>query len=155
MFKFPLQRLLDLRARHEQEMARQMAVARELADAQRERRDALVSAQEAAQSQMSRTAGEMPTVGQLVSLGYALSHFGEHVTAAEEDTMAAEQAAVLKHQALASAVKDRQVLDRLKDRRLEAHRAEEVSKDRQLMDAIALSRFNGSSDGRKGRNEEQ
>lgn len=155
MFKFPLQRLLDLRARHEQEMARQLACARDDADAQRLRRDALLAAQEAAQSQLLRPAGEMPTVGELVSLGYAMTQFGEHVNAACDETLAAEQVVDKQHQALTSAVQDRQVLDRLKDRRLEAHRADEVSKDRELMDAIALTRFNGAAASRRGSTEEQ
>ena len=52
------------------------------------------------------------------------------------------------HNALTGALQDKQVLDRLRLRMLEAYRATESTKDRTTMDAIALQRFaqsNGDS----------
>ncbi len=145
MFKFPLQRLLDLKAKKEQEMARQLAGARRDADAERVVRDSLAATHANACRHIANAASEQPTVGQLVSLSYTLAQLSERVTAADERAAAADKVVDARHVELTAAVRDRQVLDRLRDKRLENHRSEENARDRQAMDAIALSRFTSPS----------
>ncbi|MEO6445596.1 MAG: hypothetical protein ABIZ91_14995, partial [Gemmatimonadaceae bacterium] len=72
MFKFPLQRLLDLKAKHEQEMARQLATAQRAADEERARRDALASAHADAHRHIASAASGASTVGELRSLSFTL-----------------------------------------------------------------------------------
>lgn len=144
MFKFPLQRLLDLKARKEQEMARQLAMARRDLLTEEERRDAILSLQNEGAEQVAAGAESALSVGELVSMRHALAQMGEHLVAAEERTDAARQVEVTRNQALSSAVQDRQVLDRLRDRQLEQHKAAETQLDRAAMDAIALTRFNAT-----------
>lgn len=141
MFRFPLQRLLELKAAREQEMARQLADARRGADAERRTRDALAAVHAEAQRSLSLTASATPTVGELAALSYTLVQLSERISMAEERTSAAEAVADEKHQLLATALQERQVLDRLRERRLESHRDEERARDRVTMDAIALARF--------------
>lgn len=146
MFKFPLQRLLDLKAKHEQEMARQLAHAQLQADRERESRDALAQAHASAHTRLAAAATDGVTVGQLVSLAQTLSPLQERVEQADERTVAAEQVVDAQHQRLSAALQDRQVLDRLREKRLDLHKAGENARDLAAMDAIALTRYVSNGD---------
>lgn len=151
-FKFPLQRLLDLKAKHEQEMARQLAFKQLEADQERGVRDALADAHAAAHTRLASAAGGGTTIGHLVSLAQTLSPLQERVEQADERTVAAEQAVDSQHQLLSVASQERQVLDRLREKRFDLHRADENARDLAAMDAIALTRFTSSDDTtRKGK----
>jgi len=148
LFKFPLQRLLDLRAKRQDEIARQLAQARAAADTTRATRDELAAARTAGQAQLSEAqTGEM-TVGDISSRAFALTQLDQRIAAASDALTAAEAHVDQVHHALTGALQDKQVLDRLRERMLEAYRSAESHKDRTTMDAIALQRFaqsNGES----------
>jgi flagellar FliJ protein len=141
MFKFPLQRLLELRAAHEREMARQLASARDVAESERRSHETLAAAHEAAQQHIARSTNEIPTVGHLVSLNIALTQLSVQLDQAGQRAREAEAVVEQRRQGLTSASQDRQVLDRLRERRLAEHRDNETMRDRLAMDEIALSRF--------------
>jgi flagellar FliJ protein len=157
MFQFPLQRILDLRAKREAEVARQLANAKTAAEATRQTRDALAAAHEAGQRQLAGAQGGGITAGEMQSLTFVLAQLDQHIPVADEAAQAAEAAVAEVHRELTSALQDRRVLDRLRERRLEAYRSAETAKDQQTMDAVALSRFNQNAstdsttpDGSKG-----
>jgi flagellar FliJ protein len=139
-YKFPLQRLLELREQREQAMALELTRARDAADEERRVRDDLATARDSAHERVASISSENPTVGHLVSLTFALSQLGERVNAAQERTEAAEATVDEKRDLLTSAAQDRQILDRLRARRHEEFRTEAMLKERLTMDAIALSR---------------
>lgn len=141
MFKFPLQRLLELKAKREQELARQLAVARGEAQRESEARDALRALQSDSAADLARRTGTSASVGELLSLGYTVTQLGAQVDAAETRANEAEAVAERSSAALTGAVQDRQVLDRLRERRLDEHRAAEQHVERTTMDAIALGQF--------------
>jgi flagellar protein FliJ len=145
-FKFPLQRLLDLKAMREQAMARELADARRDADDERVVRDSLAAAHAEAHRVVSSAASATPTVGELVSLSYTLMQLSERVEVAAERAQAAEQVVDQKHHALNAAHQERRVLDRLRDKRHELHKDGEKARDLQAMDAIALTRYTASAD---------
>lgn len=151
LFKFPLQRLLDLRAKRQDEIARQLAQARTVADNSRAARDELAAARAAGQEQLSEVQASGPTVGEIASRSYALTQLDQRIAAASDALKAAEAQVDKVHNALTGAVQDKQVLDRLRERMLEAYRSTESNKDRSAMDAIALQRFN-QSNGTTGNN---
>jgi flagellar FliJ protein len=138
-FTFGLQRVLELRERREAEQARRLAVARDEAAARAQERDALAQAHEEAargvHGQGARSAGELRAV-ELV-----LAHMGRRVDAATATAAFAANAVETAQLALNDAFRDRRVLDRLKERALEAWQLDAVRQDRQQMDAIALARF--------------
>ena len=141
MFRFPLQRLLDLKAKREQEMARQLAAAQQAADQEQRVRDTLASQHADAHRHIAATTSGAATVGEITSLSYTLAQLAERITMADERTHAASQAVEARHGELSAALQERQVLDRLRDKRLEMHRSEENARDRQTMDDIAIGRF--------------
>ena len=142
LFKFPLQRLLDLRSKRQDEIARQLVQARTAADHSRAARDELSAARTAGQEQMSEAQAAGPTVGEMASRAYALNQLDQRIAAATDALKVAESQVDQIHVQLTGAVQDRQVLDRLRERMLEAYRYTESNKDRSAMDAIALQRFN-------------
>ena len=148
LFKFPLQRILDLRAKRQDEIARQLAHARTVADNNRATRDELAATKSAGQAQMSEVHAAGPTVGEIASRAYALNQLDQRLAAASDALKAAESHVDQVHNALTGALQDKQVLDRLRERMLEAYRTTENNKDRSTMDAVALQRFahsNGDS----------
>ena len=145
LFKFPLQRLLDLRAKRQDEVARQLAQARTTAEHSRATRDELAAARNVGQTQISEAHAAGPTVGEIASRSYALTQLDQRIAAASDALNAAEAHVDRVHIELTGALQDKQVLDRLRERMLEAYRATESTKDRSAMDAIALQRFNQSN----------
>ncbi len=141
LFKFPLQRLLDLRAKRQDEIARQLMQARTAADDSRATHDALAAARTSGQEQLAQVRAATPTVGEMASHAYALTQLDQRLAAASDALKVAEAQVDQIHVALTGALQDRQVLDRLRERMLEAYRSTEASKDRTAMDAIALQRF--------------
>ena len=156
LFKFPLQRLLDIRAKRQDEIARRLVQAQTTAEHTRVTRDELAAARSAGRAQMTEMQAAGPTVGEIASRSYALSQLDQRIAAAGDALKAAEAQVNKVHVELTDAVQDKQVLDRLRERMLEAHRSAEVQKDRTTMDAIALQRVgrvsaaNGSAGGASG-----
>ena len=145
LFKFPLQRLLDLRAKRQDEVARQLAQARTVAESASATRDELTAARSAGQAQMTEAQAAGPTVGEMASRSYALTQLDQRIAAASDALKAAEANVDKVYNALTAAVQDKQVLDRLRERMLEAYRSTETQKDRTSMDAIALQRYTQSN----------
>ena len=140
MFKFRLQRVLDLRARTEREAARALAVAQDVADRARSAADALAAAR-ADLAAEARGARGGAAVGALRTAGFLLDRMDERVAAAGAAVSAAEGVVGAREAGLRAAFRDRRTLDRLRERHQDAWRAGAAAADRQLMDEIALSRF--------------
>ncbi len=137
MFKFRLQRVLELREKKEQEVATALAEARDRAELARRAVDDLARVRDAS----ARPDGGARSVGELRQAAFVLEQLDRRIAlaaiaAAERDADVARRQAELN-----LAFQDRRVLDRLKERHLDAWRANEVAIDRQTMDAIALTRF--------------
>ena len=139
-FPFRLDRLLDLRARKEREQGE--VLGRALRD-ETARREALEQAQaqlDHAQQQASPRQGH-------VSLAGVLRNLGLTVTAAETQR---DSSAVSRDEAIqqvdaereryASAQRDRRVIERLREKRLEDWTREQGRKEQQEMDGLALDR---------------
>jgi flagellar FliJ protein len=141
MFRFRLQRVLELRERHERDAATALTRAQEAAEAARRDAEALAArrAELAAGAGAGSTAG-VP-VGALHNLAFLLDRMDERVASAGAAVRAAEGAVDEREGALRAAFRERRTLDRLRERHQDAWRAGAAAADRQLMDEIALSRF--------------
>jgi flagellar FliJ protein len=140
-FKFPLQRLLDLKEKREQELARQLAAARRDAAAEAGQRDTLNTLRAEGAAHVAAQSTGIASVGEIAALSFAVAQLAAQVELADQRTEAAEQVVHDRSDALNGAVQDRRVLDRLRDRRQEQHRASDQQDERAKMDAVALSRF--------------
>ena len=138
MFRFRLQRVLDLRERRERDAATALAQAQEAADAAR--RDAAALAAARAELAAADVGVGVP-VGALHNLGFLLDRMDERVAVAGAVVRAAEGTVGEREGALRAAFRDRRTLDRLRERHQDAWRAGAAAADRQAMDEIALARF--------------
>ena len=139
MFRFSLQRVLELKARREQAAAIELARTRAEADRAREEHEALEAARAEGLRQM--TAGARPTVGDLQNAGYLLQRLDERIAAAQHVALQAEDRAAASMGRFTVASQEKRVLDRLRERHLATWQTEQMDIDRKLMDDIALSRF--------------
>ena len=140
-FKFRLQRILELRERHEQAKARELAAAQDVAEQAAQAKDALAALRADSHAHMHHAARSETRVGHLHQLGTVLASLDERLVVA---TDVCKEADAGVHQAkvmLEEAARDRRVLDRLKERHTGVWRAEESAKDRVQMDEVALTQF--------------
>jgi flagellar FliJ protein len=145
-FRFPLQRLLDLRELREKALARELVQAQAVARAERELRDTIAAATDAAKETIAQETASSATVGHLTALGAALEQLNRHLRVAESRSVAADAAAREQQQALTTAATERRVLGRLRDRRLDTYRGGEALRDQRTMDDVALTQFTQKQD---------
>ena len=140
MFKFRLQRLLELRERAEREKAIALVQAEAAADAARAALANLEAVRTIGRERMHAAQG-VGTVGQLRNLAFVLEQLDEHLQTAQASVSEAEQATELVRQDLSQAHQGRRVLDRLRERHEADWRGAAEQVDRRTRDDIALARF--------------
>lgn len=146
MFRFRLQRVLELREKAEQAQALELAKAEETATAARQQRDDLQALRAASRQQLATAHTSDPTVGHLHHLGFVLNALDERLGHASRTLHLAEGVVSSARVSLEAAARDRRVMDRLKAKQEDEHRAQENHRDRVTMDEIALARFTRQRD---------
>jgi flagellar FliJ protein len=141
VFKFRLQRVLDLRTKREQEVATQLSEARTQVEAAQRACDEMEEVQRQGRARLAAAHGADPTVGQLQNLSYLVAQLSQHVEEARSAVQSAEANAEKVKSEFTAALQERRVLDRLREKHLETWKADEVQADRSAMDEIALARF--------------
>lgn len=163
MFRFRLQRVLDLRERRAREATTALSSAQSHAAQARDEEAGLVAARDtlaarAAPGVAGGAAGgaaapsaretnapvESSNVGTLRTLHFLLGRLDERVAAAATRTAAAERVVLQREDALRAAYRDQRALDRLRERQHATWRATVAAAEQQRMDEIALTRFTGS-----------
>jgi flagellar FliJ protein len=141
MFRFRLQRVLDLRQQREQEVATQLAEARSAEERARLAAEELLRARDRGAEIATSAQSRQLSAGELQNLRYVVERMTDqaNLAAAEADTAREKVNACMVE--FTVAFRDRKVLDRLRDREMDDWRAGEVQADRRLMDDIALARF--------------
>ena len=141
MFKFPLQRILELKEKKEQAVAARLAAAQDGADRARRSREAVEAARAAGVQRLAETRDAAPTVGELQNASFVIESIDRHL---DEATVAVREAEANVSSCLrefTAATQERQVLARLRERKLALWQTEEVQADRKAMDEIAVTRF--------------
>jgi flagellar FliJ protein len=140
-FKFRLQRLLDLRHKKEQEAASAVAIARAAAEAAALREEDLTTRRDSTRQELLPAEGQTVRVAQLHEVAFLVRALDDRVQDAHKVSVAAERSMHERLGELGDAMRDRRVLDRLKDRRSEEWRTEDARLEREIMDTIARNRF--------------
>ena len=146
MFKFRLQRILELREQAEQAKARELSSAQDAADAARSIHEQLADLHRSSRAEVDAAHRTAPRIGHLTQLGLVLNALDQRLESAGESVRAADEVVQGAQQQLADAARDRRVLDRLKDRHAEQWRVDAAHKDRLGMDEVALARFSRTAD---------
>jgi flagellar FliJ protein len=140
-FKFRLQRLLDLRHKKEQEAASAVAAARNAAEAATRHEADLTQRRDSTRQELLPAEGQTVRVAELHEIAFLVRVLDDRVKDARKASVAAERSVQEKLGELGEAMRDRRILDRLKDRRSEEWRTEDARQEREVMDAIARDRF--------------
>jgi flagellar FliJ protein len=141
LFKFRLQRVLELRELREQQTATRLAEARTVADAAREATRALEDLRTESVDRLTRTHAAGAPAGELRNVSYVLESLNRKIEEANNRVHVAEEQVRGLADEFSAAVRDRRVLDMLRHRRHDEWKSSEASADRQAMDGIALNRF--------------
>ncbi len=139
-FRFPLEKILELRLEEEQRQARAMADAKRDANAARQAVTDLEALRNAGREGLNRAHSRGHSVGQLQNLEWVLQRMEGEIEVAEAKAEEAKQEASRRMVEFRKAVQERQSLDRLKTRRKDDWAAAERAKDQKDMDEFALTR---------------
>lgn len=137
---FRLERLLELKAKHEEAMAIRLGIAERDARAERESQAALEALQADSRSGLLGPAGPR-RVGDLRPLSELLDRVGERLDLQVQRVRAADRTVHDAQQRLVAAHQERRVLDRLREKHVDRVRLEESQADQKTMDEIAVARF--------------
>lgn len=140
MFRFSLQRLLEIREKREQATATELADARVNARLARDAFERLEEARQQSGRQMIAAQSASP-VGHLQNASYLLERIDQQLQSARDAVRHADVAVADRMNEFTLACQERKVLDRLRERQQTSWQAEAVQADRKTMDAVALSRF--------------
>lgn len=140
-FTFRLQRVLELRERHEE--AAQARLAEETAQAAAAHATVReLAAVRAAGAEALTAAQATPTsVGQLRAFAFAIDQMDARLALAGQQVAAAEQRVTVAQGELAEAFRARHAITRLRDRAHDAWRTETTLAEQREMDELALSRY--------------
>ncbi len=138
--KFRLQRLLDLKEKHEQAMAGKLGDAERRARTERESEERLRALRLASTAEL-HAAHEATRVGDLRPLAELLARLDVHLTTQQDRVAQADQGVAEAQRGLTEASKARRVLDKLRERHVDRVRAEAHQSDQKVMDDIAMARF--------------
>lgn len=141
MAKFSLQRVLELRERREQALAIRLTEARTRAEEARIETAAIESLRETSDAQWQEASTSIRTVGAMQNATYVRAQLDQQLEEARELVRTAEAEVAARLSEFTIALQERRVLDRLKEKRMEATNLEEGRADQAATDEIALSRF--------------
>lgn len=138
MFRFRLQQVLDLREKHERQLATQLVQALGNERYAQTTLDDLRAIREAGID--LPVPGAARSIGELSNMVFLQGALDGQIATASDAVDVAGNAVLEVKEALTGALQDRRVLDKLRDRHETTHRVSEEQLDRRTMDDIALSR---------------
>ena len=139
-FPFRLDRLLDLRSRKEREQAEHLGRALRDETARRDELDQAQTQLGAAQRQAAPQPGGVSLAGELRNLGLTVTAAEHQRDSAAVSSAEAELLTGAERQRYETAQRDRSVIERLREKRLEDWTREQNRKEQQEMDGLALDR---------------
>lgn len=137
---FRLERLLELKAKHEEAMAIRLGAAERDARAEREAQAVLEQLREEGRSELRMPAAQR-RVGDLRPLAELLDRVSERLDLQAQRVQAADRTVQEAQQRLVAAHQERRVLDRLREKHVDRVRLEAAQADQKTMDDIAVARF--------------
>jgi flagellar protein FliJ len=139
-FPFRLDRLLDLRSRKERQQAEVLGRALREENARREALEQAQARLGEAREQAAPEPGRVSPAGALHNLGLTIAAAQTQRDAAAKSQGEAEVTLAAERERYEATQRDRRVIERLREKRLEDWTREEGRKDQQEMDGLALDR---------------
>jgi flagellar protein FliJ len=144
-FKFSLQRVLELREEAENVAAIELASARAVADEARRVKEVLDARRAETRQALEAPPGRERRIAEVRQIYMLMEHLDTKVARADESVASAERGVEDGQARLGETVKDRRVIDRLRERQMDAWRIAGDRVERETMDDIARARFIAAS----------
>jgi len=148
-FRFRLQDLMQLAEAREKEQATQLARAQQAAAMARLHAETLNALRAAGSEQIAAAHGRGTAAGSIQQMSLILEQLERHHAAAASVLSSAEAEVARCRAAYTTVAQERQVLDKLRERRHEAWRIEQAQHEQKQMDELAATRH-GKSKGPTG-----
>lgn len=136
-YKFPLETVRRLRAETEKSTASELAKARSAASDADSTRERLAQLAHVSREEMQKAGGDVATAR---SVAVMLSHIAQHLDAAVERSEDAWSQVQARYDQFVEALKQRQALDKLRDRRKEHWDAAVRRREQTVLDEITNQR---------------
>jgi flagellar export protein FliJ len=144
-FKFSLQRLLTLREKAAHQAAIELAVARVAEEEAHDEQQRLGASRAEARDALMPKPGASRTVSELRHIAYLMEQLDARTEVADESVAEAGRAVHAKQASLGERLRDRRMLDRLRERHLADWRTADERRDRELMDGLGRSKHADTS----------
>ena len=141
MFRFRLQKILELRKQRETESATRLAAAREAATLARRAQAALERLRDESVKVLDSGGESGRVVGELRSVEIVVEHLNRQIQEARGLSQAADEDVKRLLDEFTSAFGERRAVDLLRERQHDEWKANEADKDRKVMDSVAMARF--------------
>ena len=139
-FEFKLDKVLELRQQEEKLRAERVARAQRDAQAAREAMENLSEIRRTGRERLTKAHGTTRTVGQLQNLEWVMGRVEQELEAASDAYRDADSEVQARLSDFQDAVRDRQAIDKLRERRFENWKAEQTRSEQRAMDEVALTR---------------
>ncbi len=139
-FQFPLQRVLELRAQHEQAVAARLADASSDTDRARAAMAAIAAVRAAGSDALARANAAATSVGHLRQMAFVLDQVDAHLEHADSEVRAREATEAVVRTEHQVAMQLRRTIDRLREKREDEWRRDVKRADQATMDALATTR---------------
>ena len=149
-FGFSLSKILEFRRHVEQEEARSLAQARREAEAAHQARLDLEEVQARGRAKLAKAHNMGGSVGQIRNMEFVLNRMEDHLKKADAACQEADEGVVERVKIYVDAMKQRRMLDKLRDRRLEEWKVDEGRREQKAMDEVAGMRHGRLTSNRAG-----
>lgn len=137
-FTFRLSRLLSIRERKEADAAVAYNVAREEVDTLRTSRDKAAAEVDAARQTRLPRQGTTQNVGDARSMELLIDQINRNLNWIDDEIENAEEISEAKLKTLSECLRDRRILERLRDRKQDQWTVESQRHAREVMDSVAM-----------------
>ncbi len=149
-FRFPLEKVLELRVEEERTKAAELASARREADDARKKREQIESARDTSRARLTEAHGSGGTVGHLQNLEYVVGQMDSQLADADAACQAADEQVESSRDHFTRAFRSRRTLDHLREKRLADWRLENGRQEQKSIDETAITRHGRDADGGSG-----
>lgn len=144
MFKYRLEPILTLKEKLEESKKRELGLAQQCHDKIRVEKEKLIKEQQAAYEEAKVQSSKKVNVGQLKQFHHYVQYMEQAIVLKNEEMEVAAQKVEQKREELIEAVKERKILENLKEIHLDEFREEEKRKENSIVDEIVTYKYSAN-----------
>jgi len=139
-FRFPLQKVLELREETERQSAADLAAARREADDARRAREDLEAVRRSSQARLAKAHGAGGAAGHLQNLSFVIGRVERQIDEANTACQEADEHVVDRMKSYRAAHTQRKTMDQLRERKFEQWQSDSARHEQRIMDEVAVNR---------------